>query len=107
MSENVGTRTVIKAVLFDKDGTLFDLNATWAPYCERLIDIFAPQDRRLRHELARRCGYDPENRRLERSSIVVAGAADELTQAFCQSLPDWSGNRNRAGHAGCPDRVAG
>ena len=55
-------RSPIKAVLFDKDGTLIDYRATWlAANRAAAIDLAeaAGQERGFAEELLRRLGYDP------------------------------------------------
>lgn len=76
--------------MFDKDGTLFDVNTTWSVYCERIIDALAPDDPTLRQALAQTCGYNTSTHRLEPSSVVIAGAAHELTTALHTALTGWS-----------------
>jgi len=80
----------IRGVLFDKDGTLFDLNATWSVYCDRALAAFASGDPQLQDRLAQACGYDRMQRRLAPDSIIVAGSAVEVNAAWHAVLPDWS-----------------
>ena len=77
---------MIRAVLFDKDGTLFRFEETWAVFCVRVLDSLAGDSLSLRRRLARVCGFDEENRRFVPGSLVVAGALDELCATWANCL---------------------
>jgi len=67
----------IRGVLFDKDGTLFDFQATWGKYTETVLGELA----RDAAELARMSdalGYRPEARRFVAGSPIVAGTMTEI-----------------------------
>ncbi|WP_343564096.1 HAD family hydrolase [Kiloniella sp. b19] len=83
MTETLGP---IKAVLFDKDGTLFSFNETWSVFCVRLLDELVGDDRPLRRKLAEACGFDEENNAFLAGSLVVAGAADDLCKTWSDLL---------------------
>src|SRR5258705_7066495 len=48
----------VRAVLFDKDGTLFDFNATWMPLYLETANEVAGGDKALALELLVESGYD-------------------------------------------------
>ena len=48
----------IDAILFDKDGTLFDFNHTWGPWAGQVIEELADGDRDRGDALASALGYD-------------------------------------------------
>lgn len=77
---------MIRAVLFDKDGTLFRFDDTWAVFCARVLDSLAGDNLSLRRHLARVCGFDEENRRFVPCSLVVAGSLEELCTAWADCL---------------------
>ena len=77
---------MIRAVLFDKDGTLFRFDDTWAVFCARILDSLAGDNLSLRRHLARVCGFDEENRRFVPGSLVVAGSLEELCTAWADCL---------------------
>ena len=77
---------MIRAVLFDKDGTLFRFDETWAVFCARVLDSLAGDDLSLRCRLSCVCGFDEENRRFVPGSLVVAGSLDELCAAWANCL---------------------
>ena len=67
----------IRAVLFDKDGTLIDFRATWLPAYEaivrRLVDSEEAADRLLAAG-----GYDRASGRIDPSSVLAAGTNIEI-----------------------------
>lgn len=70
----------IRAVLFDKDGTLFDFHATWGGWTQSLLDQLASGDAPRRSALARALGYDDTLGRFEITSPVIAGSLGELVE---------------------------
>ncbi len=77
-----------EAILFDKDGTLFDFQKTWAPWTGEVICALADGDPGLRAALAEAWGYDMETGRISSGSIVVAGAVCDLAEAVLPLLPE-------------------
>ena len=70
----------IQGVLFDKDGTLFDFNATWGNWTERLIETETAGRPAERAELARILGYDLEGHAFLPASIVIAETVATLAR---------------------------
>lgn len=79
------------AILFDKDGTLFDFNATWIAWVEALIDRWAGGDGARAAALARAVGFDPAARRFHPGSVVIAGTPEEVAGALEPVLAGGSG----------------
>lgn len=66
----------IKAVLFDKDGTLIDFRATWLPAYEGIVrELFGEA---ATHRLLRAGGYDPETGHLDPTSVLAAGTNGQI-----------------------------
>ncbi|WP_029060115.1 HAD family hydrolase [Stappia stellulata] len=78
--------TTIKAVLFDKDGTLIDFQATWAPTFLAILEELSDGDDHLMARLGEACGYDLATRRFHPDSIVVAGSNDDIAAAWAGLL---------------------
>jgi phosphoglycolate phosphatase len=69
--------TTIKAVLFDKDGTLIDFDATWRPtYLAAAAEIFAGDDDAIRRVLA--AGGMTAEGHFRPGSLLAAGSYAEI-----------------------------
>lgn len=77
----------IRAVLFDKDGTLFDFNATWAVWAVGMIDTLAQGDAALAARLSAVIGFDPEGPAFLPGSVVIAGTVSEVAALLLPHLP--------------------
>ncbi len=79
----------IKAVLFDKDGTLIDFRATWVAAYRGVTQELAEKaggGRELAHRLLRRAGYDPDTDSFADDSPLL-WATSELVAALWESDP--------------------
>lgn len=77
----------IRAVLFDKDGTLFDFFRTWLPLYEKLADRLAEGDGARVARILRGSGYDPVTRRLDPGSPLAAGSNRSIAESWIKELP--------------------
>ncbi len=68
----------IRAVLFDKDGTLIDFRATWLPAYGKAVRLIAAGDDGLADRLLRAGGYDPATGALDPRSVLAAGTNAEI-----------------------------
>ncbi|PYE81260.1 HAD family hydrolase [Pseudoroseicyclus aestuarii] len=93
----------VRALLFDKDGTLFDFHATWSGFTRRMIEAEAGGDPDLAQGLAGALGYDLETGDFAEDSIVVAGTTEE---AAARMLPLLPGERQEALVQRMNDRAA-
>ena len=80
-------KSPVRGILFDKDGTLFDFQATWAKVIESVLDTLAP-DRETWSRMARSGGYDPVRGCFLPGSPVVAGSTGEIAQLWAGFRPD-------------------
>lgn len=78
---------VVKAVLFDKDGTLVDFNGTWLGVAKALALSAAEGDRVEADRLLAIAGYDAATDRFLPDSVFAAGTNAETVDLW---YPDWS-----------------
>ncbi len=83
----MGARHVIKGIVFDKDGTLFDFNATWGTWTLGMLADEAGNDPALLAAMAQTLGYDTANQRFFPGSIVIAETVDVIARALLTHLP--------------------
>lgn len=79
-------RPPIQAVLFDKDGTLFDFFGTWLPAMEAIARETAGHDEALAERLLTLGGRDPATGRLDPQSVMAAGTNLELAQLWAAEV---------------------
>lgn len=68
----------LRALIFDKDGTLIDFELTWSGFAERMIAELAPPARQA--DLARVWGFDRATRSFVPTSPVIAGSNREIAE---------------------------
>ena len=77
-----------QAVLFDKDGTLFDFHATWSVWAHGVIEELGGGAPQVMARLAGAAHYDLDARRFRPSSPIIAGTNREAAECFASVLPD-------------------
>lgn len=78
---------MIEAILFDKDGTLFDFHATWSVWARRLLSELAEGDAERATRLGRAVGFDMEAGSFAPDSPIVAHTPDEIALDLLPLLP--------------------
>lgn len=85
-SGTAGKVDPIGAILFDKDGTLFDFQATWGAWTAGFLrELGGPIGRT--EALAEAIGYDMEAERHHPDSPVIAGTLDVWAELMLGALP--------------------
>ncbi|WP_118135896.1 HAD family hydrolase [Oceanicella sp. SM1341] len=79
----------IKGLLFDKDGTLFDFQSSWAPVFARVVAELAEGDAARAGALCAAGGFDAANGRFTPESTVIAGTSADVAAALLPHLPGW------------------
>lgn len=77
----------ISAILFDKDGTLFDFRRTWLPILRTVAAMAAQSDTDLANSLIRAAGYDPDTDRFIPDGPIAAGNSRDISAAWSAVLP--------------------
>lgn len=73
-----GPMTTIKAILFDKDGTLVDFNRTWRNLTERLALEAAGGNHSQASALLELAGFDPVTDQFRADSPIAAGTSADI-----------------------------
>ncbi len=76
----------IDALVFDKDGTLFDFVATWGAFGRAALLRLADGDTERAAQLGRVIGFDFAQDRYEPDSVVIAGTVGEIADALLPHL---------------------
>lgn len=77
----------VDALLFDKDGTLFEFSATWDPWAHGVIEELTAGDAALAGRLAEAMHYDLAARRFHPTSPIIAGTNREAAECVATALP--------------------
>ena len=76
----------IRAILFDKDGTLVDFQRTWGPATDAVIAHLADGDRAVYERLAAVSGFVAAERRFLAGSPLIGGATPDFGPSWAQVL---------------------
>jgi len=77
----------IKAILFDKDGTLLDFDATFAPATALVLNALAGGDDALLDGLATAVEFDRHTTMIASGSVLVAGSLINIASCLSPLLP--------------------
>lgn len=78
---------MVQAILFDKDGTLFDFATTWEAWAASFLLRAADGDRDRATHIGRDIGFDLSTRTFARDSVVIAGTPGEVAEALLPHFP--------------------
>ncbi len=76
---------MIRAAIFDKDGTLFDFRASWGAWTRSVIAALCDDDATAQG-LAARLGFDLQSGGFGHDSIVIAHTTFEIAEVIAQVL---------------------
>jgi phosphoglycolate phosphatase len=79
--------TAVRGIVFDKDGTLFDFQTTWAAVTGRMLTVLADGDPALEARVAEAAGYDLSARKLLPGSVIVASTVVEAADVLISAMP--------------------
>ncbi|MEM9043949.1 MAG: HAD family hydrolase [Pseudomonadota bacterium] len=79
----------LSAILFDKDGTLFDFDRTWAEVAEQSFAAITP-DRGLQDRLAALGGFDRQTQSFATGAPMVAGTLNDIATLWQPHVPNHS-----------------
>ena len=74
----------IKAILFDKDGTLLDFDKSWEPVNRRACHFAARGDEAIARACMVACGMDPETGKVKPDSLFAASSTGEIATAMIE-----------------------
>lgn len=72
----------IKAILFDKDGTLLDFDATFAPATVKVLATLAGKDDSRIHQMADAVEFDLANGTILPGSVLIAGSLENIAECL-------------------------
>jgi phosphoglycolate phosphatase len=72
----------IKAILFDKDGTLLDFDATFAPATASVLKDLSGGDDTLKQNMAQAVAFDFLSCTIAPGSVLIAGSLDNIGEAL-------------------------
>lgn len=78
----------IQGVLFDKDGTLFDFEATWTGWAQAMLGDLAGGDAGRASDLGARIGFDYAARRFAPDSTAIAGTTADIVRLLSPGVPE-------------------
>ncbi len=74
--------TRIDAIIFDKDGTLFDFHLSWSGWAERVLRDIGGGDPLQMRLAGAAIGYDLDAHAFHNDSVVIAGTAKDIAAAL-------------------------
>lgn len=72
----------VDALLFDKDGTLFDFAQTWNTWAAEVLNTLSRGDQAAKVGMARVISYDLDRSAFNADSLVIAGSNDEVAEVL-------------------------
>ncbi|AHD10371.1 HAD family hydrolase [Phaeobacter gallaeciensis] len=77
----------VDALLFDKDGTLFDFAETWNRWTGRMLDLLSEGDAGRLQAMAAAIDFDLATGKILPSSLVIASTNRQVAEALAPHVP--------------------
>ena len=77
----------IRGIIFDKDGTLFDIQRSWSEWANVFVTKFSKKHGLETKKLADAIHFDLASSKFLRESIFVHGSVDEVVDAISRPFP--------------------
>lgn len=77
----------IKALLFDKDGTLIDFAKTFAPATKMVIEDLSNGNVALATQLAHAADYNMQTNEFGKTSVIIAGSVEDIAKTWLPFVP--------------------
>ena len=77
----------IKGIVFDKDGTLLDFNATWVPVNRVIASLIADGDRDIIARMLLESGQDDSAGTVRSGSLLAAGNNHQIAESWQKIAP--------------------
>lgn len=77
----------IKAIIFDKDGTIADFTATFTPATKLVLDELCGGDPELLEQAAQAVHFDLASNKILDTSVIIAGSGVDIAEALSTVLP--------------------
>ena len=77
-------------ILFDKDGTLFDFHKTWSNWTSDAIEYLCGDNSAKKKLVAKALGYNQKNQSFLKSSLLIAGTAEQAAEKIAPIINDMS-----------------
>ena len=76
----------LQGILFDKDGTLLDFDATWAPATMQVLDALASRRPAIARRMADACGLDTGRMSFRPGSPIIAGDTADYAPVWAELI---------------------
>ena len=87
----------IRGIIFDKDGTLFDIQRSWSEWANAFVTKFSKKHNVEMSKLADAIHFDLASSKFLRESIFVHGSVDEVVDAISRLFPQITKNAIHSG----------
>lgn len=78
----------IRGIVFDKDGTLLDFNATWGPVYQATALLVADGDHDVASQMLLENGHDLRTGTVKSGSLLASGTNHQIAEAWRKYAPD-------------------